>query len=665
MKIRRVNTIVSCVFIGIAVVVSFNILLKRLSYDAVRHSAQYALTTDNIMALQEWSGNDQATMLAILKNQVGVSTILVPEPTLETYEQLAKVTVLEGHQIINTLRVGQLYRTVLSRLRQKTAIQPNSTYIVVDEVDVYKRIVTHLRLYFPRKSIIEHSGQIIQVNFRKFRLMPVPLGFNPIFLKSFASFGFNIVPQFKSYDTFSEKKWELMFSELANNSQVAAVAFDRAFKFNNHRALDTMTRLIQHANFRLVIPEFSQYTYLQADRLTTLAKRLTEQVVISHELGPDSELSFSDAYDRYIRALNNRSPQLIVFPFNSQVNDTNLYDKNMVFMKKVMDTFVRSGGESRDTFLNMPVISLALYETATIGLGIFSALYMLISTVHRLKGVRQRVILVGSLMAGYAITLSIPAITIPVFGLLTAVIAPVIGMVYFFPDLGINPLTSWLARIGGLLKYMTSLILICLIGVLFLVALHCDPLYLNNVQPFWGVKLALLLPIFFVGSYYFCGPLRINSILYVIRRVFRSPMTLYGLMTLFALFFILLLYIFRSGNYLQLLTIEGLIRSFLEDVFVVRPRFKAFLIGYPALILAFWFSPYFSRRGILWLLNALGVIGLTSFINSFCHFHTPVLISLYRGLIGLALGCCVAIGIYYICRMVHSILNAMSLISRD
>ena len=92
--------------------------LKRLDYDGQRKYASFGLSQASVYRLQELSGHDLATTLAIIKEQIGISTILVPEYTIASFERLSKITVLEGYQIINTLRVGQLYRTVLSRLRR-------------------------------------------------------------------------------------------------------------------------------------------------------------------------------------------------------------------------------------------------------------------------------------------------------------------------------------------------------------------------------------------------------------------------------------------------------------------------------------------------------------------------------------------------------------------
>jgi len=663
-KIRQFGLIISCSFIVLAIIVSFNIFLKRLDYDSSRHVAQYGLLSDDVIALQEMSGNDLQTMLAILKDQVGISTIVIPEYTIETYVKLSKITVLEGYQIINTLRVGQLYRTVLSRLRRKTSIEPRATYIVVDEVAIYRRIIGHLKLYLPRDSVIEHSGQIIQVNLSKERLMSLPLGFNSSLINSFVSYGFNIVPEFKSYDIFSKEKLVLMFSELEKNSQVNAVKFNKKFKFSEPRHLDEYTQLIQRANFKLVFPEFSKYYYDQADSLNYIASKLGSGVVVSHGVDDDEfVLSFKQMFERFTRALNERSPQLILFPINQTQNISNLYDKNILFMKKVVDTFERSGGKTLSFFTSFPSIVVSLFEKALIGLGIFSALYLLILKVHRIQNVKQNIYLLGFLAFVYFVLLAMPKITTAVFGSIAAVIAPVFGMIYFFPKNENLNLNFKFSRFVYLIKYLAQVLGGCLIAVLFLIALYSEPIYLNNIRPFWGVKIALLLPVLLIGFFYFCGPLRVNSFFYVLRRVSRYPITYFGLLIFFVSFGMITLYLFRSGNYFQLLSFEASFRSFLQEVFIVRPRFKEFLIGYPALFLGFWFFSHKKGKELLWLLNGMGAIALTSFINSFCHFHTPVLISLYRSIWGVLLGGIVVIVLFYLTKLTKRLLRVFKLIA--
>ena len=76
------------------------------------------------------------------------------------------------------------------------------------------------------------------------------------------------------------------------------------------------------------------------------------------------------------------------------------------------------------------------------------------------------------------------------------------------------------------------------------------------------------------------------------------------------------------------------VRALLSDYFA-RPRFKE-LIGHPLAVLAL-LNPHWPRwlRG---LLLTVGVVALSSILNSFAHYHTPLLVSLERTLVALVLG---------------------------
>ena len=68
---------------------------------------------------------------------------------------------------------------------------------------------------------------------------------------------------------------------------------------------------------------------------------------------------------------------------------------------------------------------------------------------------------------------------------------------------------------------------------------------------------------------------------------------------------------------------------------MARPRFKE-LLGHPAAFLALTLPAWPA-----WLRGALltgGVIAQASILNSFSHYHTPVLISLERTAVALTIG---------------------------
>ena len=82
-------------------------------------------------------------------------------------------------------------------------------------------------------------------------------------------------------------------------------------------------------------------------------------------------------------------------------------------------------------------------------------------------------------------------------------------------------------------------------------------------------------------------------------------------------------------------------RDLLEAVLVARPRFKEFVLGWPALWAGCCVQSLYLQRRSPWdgrLLMWLGMMGPISMINTFCHLHSPLRIELWRSFNGLAIG---------------------------
>ena len=511
--------------------------------------------------------------------------------------------------------------------------------------------------------MIEHTGRIIQVNVPFERVLSLPLGFSEKMLSSYTSFGFNIVPELTSFYTFSKSKMDYTFAELDKNDRVKSIMFSKAFNFGDDDFSSHLRFNIRRSDYKLIFPEFAKSEFLQSQRLIDMAAQMSSEVVVSHGLLKDDNFkSFDLLFKRYLRALNERSPHLLILAPVKSTDVPNLYDKNILFMRKIIETYERYGGEQVDYFQPLNKVGHSFFERALIGLGIFSAIFLVILKVHRLSDRRQYLYVISGLSLIYFMVIGFSSITVVSLGFLSVILGPTFAMIYFFPSHVFLYGVHRRRKILYLAKYLSQVIAVCLVAVIYCVSLYSDPMYLQNIVPFRGVKLALLLPVILVGLYFYCGERRVNSIFYVLRRVFRFPLTLSAFFVLFTAIIVILMYIFRSGNYFQLSQFEASIRLFLEDVFLIRPRFKEFLIGYPALLFGFWFADQ-RFKDMLWFLNSLGVIALASFVNSFCHFHTPVLISLYRSFWGLIIGCVVSIVFYYIYILVHRLIKSLSFIS--
>ncbi len=180
------------------------------------------------------------------------------------------------------------------------------------------------------------------------------------------------------------------------------------------------------------------------------------------------------------------------------------------------------------------------------------------------------------------------------------------------------------------------------IGIIIIVGLLSNTVFMLGSQGFVGIKFALILPIFIVATFFFFNSdkgFNFNSFREKMKNILSAtfPVWVFGLVLVcLGLLFLL---VARSGNFtIPVPQFEKMARMLLEKMLVIRPRTKEFLIGYPILM----FSAFMFIRGKWkeWLpvALALGVIGPVSMLNSFCHLHTPVYVSIIRSISGLVIG---------------------------
>ena len=80
-----------------------------------------------------------------------------------------------------------------------------------------------------------------------------------------------------------------------------------------------------------------------------------------------------------------------------------------------------------------------------------------------------------------------------------------------------------------------------------------------------------------------------------------------------------------------------------------RPRFKEFLIGYPAIFVLAALMPS-HRRAAGWAFMLAAAIGLADVLDTFSHIHTPLSVGLLRTLNGAVLGSAIGVVAQWIYR---------------
>jgi hypothetical protein len=184
-----------------------------------------------------------------------------------------------------------------------------------------------------------------------------------------------------------------------------------------------------------------------------------------------------------------------------------------------------------------------------------------------------------------------------------------------------------------------SIVLLVKTSILSLAAVPIVVALLNNVtymlvlEQFRGVNLLAAAPIALIAVYVILY--RGGSTYHSILKLLKSPITLTWVIAAGIVAIVGWYYLTRTGNSGSVSSIEMAFRSFLENIFGVRPRNKEFLLAHPMMVLGVFLS--FKYRHAVYLL-IIGVMGQLSMVGTFTHIHTPLYISAIRVLLGLGLG---------------------------
>lgn len=225
---------------------------------------------------------------------------------------------------------------------------------------------------------------------------------------------------------------------------------------------------------------------------------------------------------------------------------------------------------------------------------------------------------------GWLASLAVLALGVLAAGLDWGALALAAALV--FPVLG---LLLWQRRVLDLLPAT----LLSLAGAALLVAVGSERATVLAIQPFAGVGATLVVPpaLFFAA----CA-LRQRPLKHWVRATWDAPVKVWHVAIASVAVAAIALVLLRRGNdpVIGVSQLELTFRQLLGQYFA-RPRFKE-LIGHPMAVLGLGMAAW--PAWLRWVLLTGGVVAQASVLNSFSHFHTPVLVSLERTVVALAIG---------------------------
>ena len=271
-------------------------------------------------------------------------------------------------------------------------------------------------------------------------------------------------------------------------------------------------------------------------------------------------------------------------------------------------------------------------------------------------------LLAGALIAGAALGFLRGATVTPMAGLLAACIFPALGVVTVLQGSRGAIFRLPAGRLlGGTLRGLAVGSFFSLAGGLIVAGLYSRVAYLVGVDQFRGVKVATLAPLAVVllvtvtdlrGTTeplrQWWARLRLQG-----GRTLGRPVSLAEATVILAALAALIIALMRTGNQPLVApsSAEIGLRDQVESLLVIRPRTKEFLLGHPALMLAVALSLR-GRRSWLPLVAVFAGVGQASVLNTFCHFHTPLAVTLLRVANGLWIGALIGIALVLVWRLV-------------
>lgn len=635
--------------IGIALV-----LMQRVPAERLNNSVELVADWNEfeLLALRENIDMDQ--VLAELAGS-GVTAVAVSETTPDRLTRLGEATLLTGVGMRDRLRQSDQLAGLLVDLAGE--IDMRNSYLLFSDPDIFEQARLGACKLVDGDCRYWSDGQLwvleVPIHHEQFRGMG--LGIWQRDLEAVSRHGLTVIPRFSDRPGITPGEIAQAFDEVAGLVVISGVIFSGdavlGASAGEEGIRETAAQLSKRGIPLGIIEAPELLGHFHQRGMDSLLRQLDYQAARVYSIPPDylASLRPAAAVDIWVRSPLERNIRILYLrPIYS--GGDSLATTTAAFSQlreRLLDNGWQLGQAGTFPFYSLGIVEFLLLLTGTAGV----ALWLLARFVH-LHPVLQAVLLAGQVLGflGLAKVMGMyPAREAA--ALLVALVAPILSSDVV--------LRRWWRRRHEEMGLGRTLLtgagdITAAFGVMIwcsflLASLLGDTQYWLELRYFRGVKLSFIVPpVLVVLAYWWrfglgdatAGAGQGMAARWAdFIRLLQAEVRWYHLLLGAVLAVAGALYILRSGNLTQEFVpgYELLLRQLLEDWLVARPRFKEFVLGYPALLLGGWLL---SKRQywLLWLAALGGSVGMVSVINSFEHVRTPLLVSLLRGFNGFWLG---------------------------
>jgi len=594
------------VFLVVSLIFASSILYNRYKIENNNKSVAITLDYNEVVDMATISKKPIDSVLADFKN-VGANSAFLEMDTLR-----------------NSLDKG------------KTIVLQNNTYLISKDYDIHfiKKLFANVK-----GVVISDAGDKIilkydQNNINGTFIETLPIGFSVNALNNLRKSGYTICVRVPSFDGANETDIDVILSYLKAN-KINQIVFSGDTIIGYKTMLKYLANKMKENEIYFGRIEFSKQ---KGDPV--IAKFDDTYTIQVHSItAPEMDvLSEVSIIERYTRAVRERGIRLIFVKMFEKVGDKAL-DTNLSYVSKIKNN-IEKAGYTVGTPKKIETMPNMLFAKVWVSIAVGLLFFILINSLFTITHKNNIILLISSMIFSIIFAIGL-GITLKLLTLLLAIITPVLAVVLACKcNKNNSPFSAY--------KKVFYVFLITLYGGIINAALLSTNDYMARNEIFAGIKLAHFLPLvlvaFILGYGLNEGKKSVKDTCDFIKSkttsLMQEPLLLGYMVVGVIILAVVGVMLLRSGNDggVGVSPIELRLRAILDQIVYVRPRTKEFLIGYPCLLIGFWYFIKSNKKIVANILLTIGTIGLVSLFNTFCHIHTPIELSVLRAINGLWCG---------------------------
>ncbi|WIM39844.1 DUF5693 family protein [Paenibacillus sp. PK4536] len=630
------------ILVIIGLVASLPIAFDRTKTESTSKNVEFVFNYRNLIDIASYQPHPQdyiKQQLQLLKD-AGIGSVAVYQSNLSELQKSQRLNVY------NSVDVANLQNQVIPQNENFTYVQFTSEENAQLLEPVLQRVYNSLGIPVVPWSFKGLPGVVIQTSADEAGLKP--LDPDPITMRMLHNMGFQIVPRLNDSLPYDQNRMNGLLSQFAEYG-VKTILFDGESvtgftdDIEKKSIANFATLLNQHGigiaaieNLKKPQTGFSKLAYLMDYNVVRLYS-LSES---------DSKLDPYTVADRFALAAKDRNIRMMY------INLAVSRDTTKAQMTNSIDNVIKSLQTEGHAIQNIESHGFKIGPASAMDVShsVFNKYFKLIVLIGAIAYIALLVsyfvrrftliVFVLGLVGSAGMILIHQALILEQgIALLAAISAPTIAMIYAVRK--VDRLYETRHQLSVSQRVIQAVILFIrtslwsLTGALFIIGLLNDITYQLVINQFRGVSLLHFAPIALIAVYIAFYRGKQSFGIGGIRKVLTTPITLTWIIVLGIVGIVGMYYLSRTGNAGTVTPLEMHFRNALESLLGVRPRNKEFLMAHPLFILGVFIAAKYRHAIYIMIIACIGQL---SMVDTFAHIHSPVHISLIRGLLGMGLG---------------------------